>query len=56
MKFMSCKQCRFWLRDFSFPGDVGYCQARNAMTSASDVCEMFRRKSEEAVAVKVLHY
>ncbi|WP_202318742.1 hypothetical protein [Archaeoglobus neptunius] len=53
---MECRMCRFWLRDFSFPDGIGYCNAKSATTPAPHSCELFRRKEEESIAVKVLYY
>lgn len=53
---MACSQCRFWLRDYTFASSVGYCSLKNAMTAASLSCELFRRRDEEPVAIRVLSY
>ncbi|MEM4540057.1 MAG: hypothetical protein QXP46_00975 [Archaeoglobaceae archaeon] len=53
---LRCKDCLFWLRDFSLPENVGYCSAKGALCSKDEVCEMFRRRELEQVAIKVLHY
>ncbi len=48
--------CKFWLRDFSFPDNTGYCSLKQGVTAASFSCELFRRKVDDAVAVKVISY
>lgn len=53
---MRCRMCKFWLRDVSFPGNAGFCSAKNATTDANDSCELFRRKDEESIAIKVISY
>ncbi len=53
---MMCSLCRYWLRDTSFPGGVGYCYLKGAVVKASDVCELFKKREEETVAVKVISY
>ncbi|WP_456469506.1 hypothetical protein [Archaeoglobus sp.] len=53
---MTCRTCKFWLRDVSFPANLGFCSAKNATTDATYSCELFRRKDEESIAVKVVYY
>lgn len=53
---MRCEDCKYWLRDFSLPRDIGYCSAKMGISAKDDVCEIFRRKEEEPIAVKVLYY
>ncbi len=53
---MKCRHCRYWLRDLSFPDGVGFCSAKGAVVNCDDACEMYRRREEESVAVRVLSY
>lgn len=53
---MRCKDCVYWLRDFSLPLGVGHCYAKNCITSEKEFCEVFRRKETATVAVRVLSY
>lgn len=53
---MRCKECSYWLRDLSLPKSIGFCSAKVAVSSENDVCEIFKRKESESVAVKVHSY
>lgn len=53
---MKCRQCVYWLRDFSLPEGIGYCSAKGGIYSENDVCEIFRRKELPEIAVKVYYY
>lgn len=53
---MECRMCKYWLKDTSFPGDLGFCSAKNALVSGSSSCELFRRKEEGPIAIQVLSY
>ncbi|GEM_PF-1387234 len=53
---MRCKECLYWLRDQSLPKGIGYCSAKVAISAENDVCEVFKRREPEPVAVKVYSY
>ncbi|MEM2727392.1 MAG: hypothetical protein QXV61_03940 [Archaeoglobaceae archaeon] len=53
---MRCKMCSFWLRDFSLPEKLGYCSAKGAISIRDDVCEFFRRRESEQIAIRVYNY
>ncbi|MCS7130715.1 MAG: hypothetical protein NZ872_04770 [Archaeoglobaceae archaeon] len=56
MKEMRCKECTYWLRDSSLPEEIGYCSAKRGISNKDDVCEVFKRKEPEPIAVKVYTY
>jgi len=53
---MKCRDCSYWLRDFSMPVGLGYCYAKNCICSESDLCEVFKRRENGTVAIQVLCY
>lgn len=38
------------------PEGIGYCSAKGAIVTKDDVCEIFKRKEPEQIALKVYYY
>ncbi|MDI9610297.1 MAG: hypothetical protein QXQ38_03045 [Archaeoglobaceae archaeon] len=53
---MRCKECVYWLKDLSLPEGIGYCSAKSGISTMNDVCEIFKRKEAEPIALKVYNY
>lgn len=53
---MTCRTCKYWLRDKSFPENVGFCSVKNAVVDGLYSCELFKREDDESVVIKVLSY